>query len=419
MKASPVTDNIYRLGEDVHDILFESMWPIPHGVTMNSYIVRGERTAIIDGVCGWDGVPDALFAQLSELGIPLSEIDYVVLNHLEPDHTGWIRDLLEITSDFTIVTTAKGVELARAFFDLDVRFVAVSSGDVLDLGRGVVLQFEEIPNVHWPETMATIELSSGTLFSGDAFGSFGAVGNRPFDDEHTEEELRFFETESVRYFANIVGAFHKFVERALAKIAPLEPQIIAPAHGLVWRRDPDRILSDYARYASYGNAPAEPLVTVIWASMYGMSRAGLEPVLRALRDEGVATHVHNVPEAHISDILSSVWQSTGVVIACPTYEYKMFPPMAAVIEEIGRKRARGRKAFRLGSYGWSGGAEKELHEICERTALGWNFLESVEFKGMPTPEHLEKLYQRGTELGQEVLALCHENLSVAEEVKAG
>jgi flavorubredoxin len=136
--------------------------------------------------------------------------------------------------------------------------------------------------------------------------------------------------------------------------------------------------------------------------MYGMSARGVDPVIEGLKSEGVNVHVHKIPETDWSFALASVWQSSGVVICTPTYEYKMFPPMAALLEEIGRKKALNRKAFRFGSFGWSGGAQKELDEIVEKNRMKWDFLEPVEFRGAPTEEHLDLIRQRGKELAIKV-----------------
>jgi flavorubredoxin len=186
MQATQVTENTWRLSANVHDILFEGMWPIPHGFSMNSYIVKGEKTAIIDGVCDWDGTPEVLFEQFAQMGVQAEDIDYVIINHMEPDHSGWIKAFQEIRKEFKIVTTAKAKVLLEAFYDNTNEVMVVKSGDTLDLGNGHVLAFAEIPNVHWPETMATFDTKTGTLFPCDAFGSFGAITDSPYDDQLTQ-----------------------------------------------------------------------------------------------------------------------------------------------------------------------------------------------------------------------------------------
>lgn len=403
MNATAVSDGIFRLSANGGpEILFESMWPLPHGVSMNSYIVKGARCAIIDGVCGWDGVPETLLAQFASLAIEAKDIDYVVMNHLEPDHTGWLEAFRRLRGDFTLVASEKGLELARALYGFAGKTLAVRSGSRIELGGGKELVFEEIPNVHWPETIATYERSSGTLFPCDAFGSFGAVAEAPYDDQLDEARLEFYEAEALRYYANILATFSASVGKAIDKLERLEIRVLAPGHGLVWRKDPRRILQLYRRFVSYARGPAEAEVTVLWGSMYGNTEAAVRAVIAGIEAAGGRTNVFRVPQDHISFVLASAWRSSGIVIAAPTYEYRMFPPMATALEELGRKRVVRKKAFRLGSFGWSGGAHKEMEEIQERWRMAWEFLAPVEFKGTPTPEDLRLLEQRGRELAEAV-----------------
>lgn len=390
MHVSKVTEGIYQLSANVEDILFEGLWEIPNGVSINSYIVKGEKTAIIDGVCDWDGVPEHLFELLEELDIKPESIEYVVLNHMEPDHTGWIENLKKVNSNFKVVCTKKAVPLLEAFFNHSENVIVVGDGDTLDLG-GRELQFAEIPNVHWPDTMATFDVQTGTLFSCDAFGSYGKVDHGNYDDLLTEEDLKFYEEEAVRYYANIVAAFSMFVDKAIAKCANLPIKIIAPGHGVVWRENPARIIEDYKKYASYQKGPAKNEITVIWGSMYGMTEKGVNHAVALLEKEDIKVNVHRVPQDSWGTVLASIWTSTGVVLAMPTYEYKMFPPMAAVLEEIGKKKVVNRKAFRLGSYGWSGGAQRELDDIMTRLKMNWEFIEPAEYIGSPDVEDFDKI----------------------------
>lgn len=403
VKATKVTEGIHRLSANVKNILFEGMWPVPNGVAMNSYIVQGEKSAIIDGVCGWDGVPETLLAQLEQLDLRVEDLDYVIINHMEPDHSGWLDAFRQVRKDFTIYTSERAKPLLEAFYRITDNIKLVKSGDTLDLGAGRVLAFAEIPNVHWPETMATFDTKSGTLFPCDAFGSFGAVSDEaPYDDTLQEEQIEFFEREMERYYANIVTAFSAATQKALEKVKALDVKIIAPGHGIVWRREPDRVVRSYTRLAAYAKGPARAEVAVLWGSMYGMTELAVQPVIEAIESQGVKTRVHRVPESHIGYVLDSVLQSSGVVMGMPTYEYKMFPPMAAVLDEIGKKKIMNRKAFRFGSYGWSGGAQKELDEINERNKMKWDFLEPVEFNGRPTDHDIELVRQRGVELARAV-----------------
>ncbi|MCX7787748.1 MAG: FprA family A-type flavoprotein, partial [Spirochaetes bacterium] len=304
MEYSILTEGIYRLSAHIEGILFEGMWPLPHGMTMSSYIVKGKDIAIIDGVCGWDGVPETLFQQFDALGLSIGDIRYVVLNHMEPDHTGWLTDLKKATQGFELVATPKALRLAKSFFGLDESFCTlhpVKSGDRIDLGKGRILRFEEIPNVHWPETMATYEESTGTLFSCDAFGSFGRVPEETYcDDLLTEEGIRFFEQEAIRYYANIVAAFSLPVQKDIEKLTPLDIRIVAPGHGIIWKKNPQRIIELYGRLAEWATSPTEPEITLIWAGKEQSMGRLLNPIIHAAEKEGVTVHVHKVPDTHIS-----------------------------------------------------------------------------------------------------------------------
>src|SRR5208283_430265 len=280
MKAHRISDRIYALHADVRtEDLFKGIWPIPDGVSLNSYLVKGEKIALIDLVRDWGGAPAALESGLSQAGVKLADVDYLVLNHLEPDHTGWLAEYRRRNPRVKILATAKGVQLVKTFYKIAEGGEAVKDGDQLDLGAGLVLKFFETPNVHWPETMMTFEPSSGTLFSCDGFGSFGMLGDRVFDDEFSPQEHERFESECLRYYANIVASFGTFVLRAAEKLSALGIKVVAPSHGIVWRRDPTKIIERYVKYASYLKGAREKEVCVVWGSMYGNTEKGLDAVL--------------------------------------------------------------------------------------------------------------------------------------------
>lgn len=403
MKAYAISDGVYCLHADIATTdLFEGIWPIPHGVSLNSYLVKGEKTVLIDLVRDWIGAPASLADQLASLGLGFADIDYLVLNHLEPDHTGFLAEFRRLNPKAEIIATAKGVELVKSFYKIDSGLRAVKTGDALDLGGGKRLEFVEAPNVHWPETMVSWEPSSGTLFTCDAFGSFGALGDRVFDDQFTPEEHVFFESETLRYYANIVSSFSVFVERAIKKLEGLAVKCVAPSHGIVWRSRPEAIIERYARYASYMNGPAEASIAVVWGSMYGNTKAGLDAVLKGISAEGVPYTLRRVPNDDVSYVLADAYKSAGLVLAMPTYEYAMFPPMAYAIDIMKRKHVHGKTVLRLGSWGWVGGAKKEFEACLE--GLKWNCLESKEWAGAPSPADLTDLEERGRALARAVKA---------------
>lgn len=402
MRLTEIAHGVHQLSVNVENILFEGLWEMPKGVSINSYVVKGDEVALIDGVCGWDGVPESLFELLDQLNVPIKSIKYVVLNHLEPDHAGFLDAFKQIHSDFEVICTAKGAELLTAFYDAHLKVRIVKDDDMLNLGGGKVLTFKEIPHVHWPDAMVSFESQTGVLFSCDAFGSFGIMEKSAFDDDYTDAEIEAYEKETIRYYSNIIGAFSPFVPKAVNQINRLAVRMIAPGHGLIWRKRKDKIVADYLDYACYQKGIARPEITLLWGSMYNNTGAAVQVAIETLEASGITYHVHQVPETPWGELLTSVWTSSALILAMPTYEYKMFPPMAAALEEIGKKKAHGRKVFRMGSYGWSGGAQKELDEIHDRLRLNWSFLPPHEFKGKPLEADFEIIRERVLELIESV-----------------
>lgn len=399
MKVHSITPRIYAIHADIRsDDLFEGIWPIPYGVSLNSYLVKGDKIALIDLVRDWVGAPGELAGQLAAAGTSLIDIDYLILNHLEPDHTGWLGEFLKINKKAIILATAKGIELVNNFYFEHERVRAVKNGETLDLGAGQILQFIETPNVHWPETMMTWALDGGVLFSCDGFGGFGALGDRVFDDEFSAEEHEFFEAESLRYYANIVASFGLFVKRAVDKLSELQIKVVAPSHGIIWRKHPEMIIERYLRYAEYLEGPREKEIAIVWGSMYGNTESGLQYVIEGIEEEQVPYTIHRVPNDDVSWVLADAYKSEGIVIAMPTYEYKMFPPMAYVLDIFERKHVWYRKALRIGSFGWVGGAKKEYE--AKIASLKWDSLEPVEWAGAPDAETAEILRERGRELAR-------------------
>jgi flavorubredoxin len=419
MKAHSIADGIYGLYADIQTTdLFEGIWPIPEGVSLNSYIVRGEKIALIDLIRDWTDAPKQIEEELASIGINFGAIDYLILNHLEPDHTGWLQEFRVRNPHVEIIATAKGINLIKTFYKIETGLRVVKDGETLDLGAGKILSFVEAPNIHWPETMMTWENRSGTLFSCDAFGSFGALGtvvpgavvsgnldavqDRIFDDEFTAEEHAFFEKETLRYYANIVSSFSVFVEKAVEKLADRDIRCVAPSHGMIWRKEPGKIIERYLKYAAYAKGETEKEISVIWGSMYGNTRQGLDAVIRGIEEEGVPYTIHRIPDENVSFVLADAYKSAGLVLAMPTYEYAVFPPMAYVLDIFRRKHLHHKTVLRIGSWGWVGGAKKEYDAIISN--FKWSNLEPAEWAGAPTAGELALLEERGRELARAVKA---------------
>lgn len=402
MKTFTIAPGIFALHADIHTTdLFEGLWPLPHGVTLNSYFVKGKKNCLIDLLKDWSGSLSQYEQELSSLGTSFETLDYVILNHLEPDHTAFLTELLKRNKKVQIIATEKGIALVQKFFGLSGNFRTVKTGDTLDLD-GKSLTFYETPNVHWPETMMAYDAESKTLFSCDAFGSYGALGGRVFDDEFTAEEHKLFEAESLRYYSNIVASFSTFVKKAVEKVGGLEIKTIAPSHGIIWRKNPAAIIARYVKYAGYntpdadGKINAENEVCVVWGSMYGYTKQAVAAVAAGIKESGLPCTMHQIPQTDFSFVLADAFKAKYLVLAMPTYEYKMFPPMAHFIDLCARKHITNKTVFRLGSWGWVGGAQKEYENAT--AALKWTHLPSIEWQGIPTKDVLEKLKEEGKNL---------------------
>ncbi len=391
MPAIEISPEVFWIGaNDRTTDLFEGMWPIAaEGVTYNSYVVRDGETAVIDLSRG--STTDEFFEQLDGVA-PLSQVDYLVLNHLEPDHTGAIRMLTRMPRRLTILATPKAKEMLAANYGVTEGVRAVEDGETLSLGRHT-LSFHHIPFVHWPETMATYDRTSQVLFSCDAFGGYGAFQGSIFDDECADPA--FYERESLRYFVNIVAKFSGPTLRAIEKLAGIPISIIAPSHGLIWRKRPTRIVELYRRWAELAReGGGERAATLVYGSMYGNTERMMNAVARGIARAGVPVQVFDASRTHPSYILPALWVNRGVMVGAPTYEGALFPPIASVLEMAALKRIVKKKAAIFGSFSWSRGAVVNFRSRVE--PLGWQVTDVLEFPGSPTRELLAK----GEEFGE-------------------
>ncbi len=389
MTAIEVKPGIHWIGvNDRTTDLFEGLWPITsEGISYNSYVVKGEKNALID--LAKDFKSSALIDQIAEVVDPAA-IDYIIINHMEPDHTGVIRSLRRIAPKATIVCTKRAVPLLSNFFQIDEGVQIVEEGDTIDLGTHK-LQFHITPMVHWPETMMTYEMTQKVLFSCDAFGGYGALQGVVFDDQCKDKA--YYEDQALRYYANIIAIYARPVVRAIDKFKGVPIDVIAPSHGLIWRSDPGRIVELYRKWANYALEGPEVGVTLLYGTMYGNTEQMVDSVAAGVTRAGVPLEIFDVRHIHASYILSSLYARGGVLVGAPTYEAELFPPMAHVLDMAARKKIQNRKLAYFGSYGWSGGAAKEIAKLAE--GLKWDLFEEWEFPGGATHEKLE----RGEDLG--------------------
>lgn len=334
--------------------LFEAMWPIPYGVSYNSYLVIGaDKCAIIDGV-------EACYAlrQIDHIRGLLGDRqpDYLIINHMEPDHSGAIRMLRAAFPGITIVGNAQTLAMVKGFYGEDTGTLAVKEGDTLSLGADATLRFTLTPMVHWPETMMTYLVEEKTLFSGDAFGCFGALPGAVID---TEMDTDWFFPEMVRYYSNIVGKYGPYVQRALKKFDGVPVETVCSTHGPVWRSRVAEVVSLYDRLSRY--EPLDNGVTIVYGSMYGNTEQLAETAAQALAEAGVREiSVHNASTSNLSYIIADIFRHRGLIIAAPTYSATLFPPVRNVMEAIVTREIKNREILTMGSCTWAQQATKVM-----------------------------------------------------------
>ena len=353
-----LSDRIFYVGvNDRTKHLFEGLWPLPLGVSYNAYVVCGERTALIDTV-------DACYTGrlLANVRERLGErpLDYLVINHMEPDHSASIAAVRQAYPDVRIVGNAKTLQMIGGYYGIADGTVEVKEGDVLDLG-GLTLSFHLSPMVHWPETMVSWCAEERTIFSGDAFGTFGALNGGVTDEELDVEP---FWEEMRRYYACIVGKYGQPVQRALQKVAGLEIATICSTHGPVWRENIAKVIGIYDRLSRY---EGEEGVVVVYGSMYGNTEQMAEAIASSLADNGVRNIVmHSVSTSPASYILKDIFQYKGLIIGSPTYSNQLFPEVDSLLTKIEMREVKNRYFGYFGSFCWAGAAVKRLCAFGEK-----------------------------------------------------
>ena len=364
-----ISERIYYVGlNDDAKTLFEGLWPLPYGVSYNSYIVADSKVALIDTV--EHGFEDEFLANINE-ALGDRGIDYLIVNHMEPDHSSLITDMLQRYPDMKIVGNAKTLPMLQGYYGTPAeRVIVVKEGDSIDLGS-CSLSFHMIPMVHWPETMVTWLAEENTVFSGDAFGTFGAVNEEVVDSEGTFESFR---DEMMRYYSNIVGKYGTPVQSALKKLSGLEVKRICSTHGPVWEKSVPEVVAQYDRMSRY---EVERGVCIAYGSMYGNTAAAAEALAEELRRQGVPCAVHDLagnvnPGLGLSGALRDVFKYDTIVAASPTYNNGIFPPVETFMKALQARLIKGRRFYALGSYTWAGSSVNLLNSFAE--SLGFDVL---------------------------------------------
>ena len=374
-----IANQIYYVGvNDRQKTLFENMWPLPYGVSYNAYLIVDEKTVLIDTV---DVCYSDLFLKKVAEALQGRTLDYLIVNHMEPDHAGSIRLLRQQYPGVKIVGNTKTFGMLAGFHGITDGLYEVKEGDTLNTGVHQ-LSFYMAPMVHWPEVMVTYDATDKTLFSADAFGTYGtldgAVVDKDMDCSHYWDEM-------VRYYANIVGKYGNPVQRALQKLSALEIQTICSTHGPVWQEHVAKAVGIYDRLSRY---EAEEGVVILYGSMYGHTEQMAEVIASALADQGVKRIVmHNVSKTPASYILADVFRYKGIIVGSPTYSNQLFPEVEAVLSKIELREVKNRLFGYFGSFSWAGAAVKRLAAFGEKMKWETVGTPAEQKQGMTAADH--------------------------------
>lgn len=356
-----ILNNIFYIGvNDRRKDLFEAMWPLPYGVSYNSYLIDDDIVALIDtvDVCYFE----VFLAKIKAI-IGDRPIDYLVINHMEPDHSGSISLIKQAYPNIIIVGNKQTFGMIEGFYGVTNDKYEVKHGDFLSLGHHT-LRFYLTPMIHWPETMMTFCEEDGVLFSGDAFGCYGAldggISDKDMDTTHFHDEM-------IRYYANIVGKYGSPVQAALKKLEDINIRTICSTHGPIWMEKTKEVINLYYRLSRY---EGEEGVVIVYGSMYGHTEEMAETIAQELSEQGIRHIViHNVTRSHPSYILTDIFKYKGLIIGSPTYCNQIYPEIESLLSKISVREIKNHYLGYFGSFTWAGAAVKRITEWAEKSKM--------------------------------------------------
>ena len=353
-----VTEEIVWVGaSDRRLALFENIFPIPRGVSYNSYVLLDEKTVLLDTV---DASVAGQFFENLEHVLADRTLDYLVVNHMEPDHCAMIADIVRRYPDVKVVGNAKTFGMMKQFFGTDYaeRAIVVKEGETLATGSHT-LHFVMAPMVHWPEAMVTYDDKDKVLFSADGFGTFGALNGNIFADEVDFD--RDWLDDARRYYTNIVGKYGASVQALLKKAAGLEIAVICPLHGPIWRENLGYILEKYQKWSTY--EAEEKAVVIMYASMYGDTASAADALAGALSERGIRKiEVYDVSNTHVSELISEIFRASHLVFAAPTYNGGIYPVMENLLSDMKALAVQKKTVALMENGTWAAMAAKQMRE---------------------------------------------------------
>ncbi|WP_291569069.1 MULTISPECIES: FprA family A-type flavoprotein [unclassified Clostridium] len=355
-----ITEDLYWVGgNDRRLALFENIHPIQKGVSYNSYLLLDEKTVLFDTV-DWSICRQLLENVKGLLGE--RTLDYMVINHMEPDHAACIEEIILRYPNVQIVCTEKASLFMRQFgFQVDGKLIEVKEGDTMSFGKHNVV-FVSAPMIHWPEAMVTYDTTNGVLFSADAFGSFGALDGKLFNDEVNFD--RDWIDDARRYYTNIVGKYGPHVQALLKKASTIDIKIICPLHGPVWRNDFEYLLGKYDKWSRY--EPEEKGVMIVYGTMYGNTEAAANDLATRLVKKGITNVVmYDVSKTHVSYLISETFKYSHVVLASVTYNLNIYPPMLNYIMDMKALNLQKRTFALIENGSWAPQSGKLMRELLD------------------------------------------------------
>ncbi|HBJ1648028.1 FprA family A-type flavoprotein [Clostridium botulinum] len=355
-----VTEDLYWIGgNDKRLALFENIHPIPRGVSYNSYLLLDEKTVLFDTV---DWSISRQFIENIQHVLNGRTLDYLVINHMEPDHGASIEEILLRYPNVKIISTEKAFLLMRQFgFNIDGKEEVVKEGDTKSFGKHVVT-FIAAPMVHWPEAMVTFDTTNGVLFSADAFGSFGALDGKLFNDE-IDFEHEWLD-DARRYYTNIVGKYGPHVQSLLKKASGIDIKMICPLHGPVWRTNIGYFIDKYDKWSKY--EPEEKAVMIVYASMYGNTENAANVLATKFVEKGIKNIVmYDVSSTHVSKLISETFRVSHVVLASVTYNLGIYPPMHNYLMDMKALNLQNRTFAIIENGSWACKSGKLIREFLD------------------------------------------------------
>lgn len=393
-QVQQVTDNIYFVGvNDRTKHLFENMWAIPQGVSYNSYLIVDTEVVLIDTV---DVCYSDIFFHKIESILGDRPIDYLVVNHMEPDHGGSIGLLRQRYPKMKIVGNKKTFDMIKGYHGISEGLVEVKHGEALSVGKHE-FRFFLAPMVHWPEVMFTYESCQRVLFSADAFGTFGALNGHLFDHQ---ADLTHYLLEMHRYYSCIVGKYGSFVQKALKMLLEqdLPLDYVCPAHGVVWtEKHFPEALAIYDKLSRY---EGEDGVVILYGSMYGNTEQLADILAQSLAHAGVKHIIcHNVSKSEQSQILCDIFRYRGLIIGSPTYSNGIFSPIENIMNLVRVRELKSRVYSVFGSYSWAPMAVKKLLPFAEE--MNWELVGTpVEMKMSDIPSVIDAIWDLGQDFAK-------------------